>query len=414
MTKVIHAKLPRTDRGNDPNDHRDDADYLGGAAEIEDEASMVKPRKALAFTLDEIGRASLTPRCIVREYLYADVAGLISPGGVGKTTMLLREAVSIVLGRPLWGMAVDSPGWILFVTKEDPRERLGARLREIMRAMGLSIPEQQRVIENVIPLDVTGTPHKLTMVKDGNIVWQGLVDEITKTYRDDPPVMIIFDPLVSFGADEGMVNTNEQALIEVARCLVRELGSCVRYVHHSGKANAREGTTDQYTGRGGSALPDGCRMVSVLAAWNGSDPLPMGCASGDGIGIFRLERPKLSYSPPGLPTIWIRRDGFAYEHFIEIRVAPEAAAASRADQLVRFLAHGLKQAPKEYHTKTSLETLADSIGMTRAQVREAVEALRVRGRVMEMPLPKDRQQGSRKSFLYPAEIEIDLGGVVPE
>jgi len=28
MARIIHADLPRSDKGNDPNDHRDDPGYL--------------------------------------------------------------------------------------------------------------------------------------------------------------------------------------------------------------------------------------------------------------------------------------------------------------------------------------------------------------------------------------------------
>ena len=31
MTRIVSAFLPRTERGNDTNDHRDDPDYLGKA-----------------------------------------------------------------------------------------------------------------------------------------------------------------------------------------------------------------------------------------------------------------------------------------------------------------------------------------------------------------------------------------------
>jgi hypothetical protein len=372
---------------------------------------LVRPRAELALTLEEINAAVLAPRCIVENYLYADVAVLASPGGVGKTTMLLREAVCIVLGRPVWGMTVDSPGWVLFVTKEDQRERLAARLREIMRAMELTDAERARVLADVVPLDITGTPTKLTAVFDGNILWESLGEDIIAAYRDDPPALVIFDPLVSFGASESMVNDNEQALIEVARAIVKGLDCCVRYVHHTGKANAREGTTDQYSLRGGSALPDGCRMVAVLAVWNGKDTLPPACVADDDAAIFRLERPKLSYAPPNLPTIWIRREGFGYEHFAEYRLTPEQAIAARVDQLERFLASRVKADPAEYHTQKTLEAQAAVLGMSRAEIREALGLLQARTRVINAPLPQQLRQGGRQTFLCPVNLAKDFGEV---
>jgi hypothetical protein len=358
--------------------------------------------------------AQLAPRCIVDNYLFADVAVLASPGGVGKTTMLLHEAICIALGLPVWGMPVKSPGWVLFVTKEDQRERLIARLREIMRPMELTAAQEDHVLANVIPLDVTGTPTKLTAVFDGNILWESLGEEIIAAYQNDRPALVVFDPLVSFGASEGMVNDNEQALVEVARGIVKGLDCCVRYVHHTGKANAREGTTDQYSLRGGSALPDGCRMVAVLAAWNGKDHLPPACVANDDASIFRLERPKLSYAPPNQPTIWLKREGFAYDSFAEYRLTPEQATAARVDQLERFLAWCPKAPQPEFHTRNTLEAQTTIIGMTRAEIREALGILQARGRVVEAPLPQAMRKGGRQTFLCPANLakDFDVAGEV--
>ncbi|MEA3641516.1 MAG: DnaB-like helicase N-terminal domain-containing protein, partial [Lamprobacter sp.] len=89
-------------------------------------------RRVLVPSDVEIARATLAPRCIVDRYLYADVAQVVAPGGTGKTTMLLYEAAMIALGTPLWGLRIEQPGWTLFVTAEDRRERLLARLREIV------------------------------------------------------------------------------------------------------------------------------------------------------------------------------------------------------------------------------------------------------------------------------------------
>lgn len=382
-------------------------------AKDEPAAGIVKPRAELAISAAELQAASLAPRCLVENYLYADVGVVCAPGGVGKTTMLLHEGICIALGRPVWGMPVHATGWVLFVTNEDPRERLAARLREIMRAMGLTEEEQRRVREAFIPLDVTGTGTKLTFLDDGNIVWTSLAKDLADCYRDDPPDLIIFDPLVSFGASEGLVNDNEQALVNVARHLVRELGCCVRYVHHVGKVNARAQTTDQYSGRGGSALPDGCRMVAVLAAWNESDTLPAGCKAAPGVGIFKLERPKLSYARPNLPTVWIRREGFAYEHFIEYPQSPDEAAAARVEQLERYISHCVKGRPPEYHTRKTLEESATKIGMTRNALRAALATLEAQARVVTVPLPPMHRHGGRQTFLCTSDLAAQFGEVAP-
>ena len=234
--------------------------------------------------------AQLTPKCIVKNYLYADVGQIIAPGGTGKTTLLLYEAACIALGREIWGLRVECPGWTLIVSKEDQRERLIARLRAICESLDLSREETIIVRNSVIIRDVTGNALKLLFLSEGNIQRTVFAQRLVDAHRGDPPVQVIFDPTISFGASESMVNDNEDALVQVARYLVGELDCCVRYVHHTGKANARAVNVDQYSGRGGTAMPDGSRMTSTLMPAADNDVLPQGCGRGEGVSVLKLDR----------------------------------------------------------------------------------------------------------------------------
>ncbi|MBK1621641.1 hypothetical protein CKO42_25255 [Lamprobacter modestohalophilus] len=238
-------------------------------------------RRVLIPSDVEIAGAALAPRCIVDRYLYADVAQVVAPGGTGKTTLLLYEAAMIALGAPLWGLRIEQPGWTLFVTAEDRRERLLARLREIVAALELSEVQRRRVFDSVLFWDLCGSSLKLTQLIQGNVVLTRLADDLGRAHRDDRPAVVTFDPLVSFGATEQAVNDNEQALITSARRIVRTLDCCVRFVHHTGQANARATTLGPHSCRGGSALADGSRMTTVLQAWNPDDEShrrpPPGC-----------------------------------------------------------------------------------------------------------------------------------------
>ena len=370
--------------------------------------------EALVPEPDEVSTAKLAPRCIVDQYLYADVAQLIAPGGTGKTTLLLYEAACIALGRRLYGSSV-SAGRSLLVTAEDNRERLLARLREICAAMELGQADTRRVFESVLIWDVTGTGLKLASVSDGNIRPTPLAEQIAGAYRDADLALIQFDPLVSFGASEQAVNDNEQAIITAARAIVRELDCCVRFVHHTGKGNARAGAVDQYSGRGGSAMADGTRMTAVLQRLDDAEGLrpPPGCAVEPGADITVLHRPKVSYAPPNLPAVFVRRRGFEYEHFLELRQSPEEAASAKADQLERFLISQFKAG--RYWTKRQLEDIGrNEMDMTKAELRRAVVELEVSGRIAAAPLPPELRQGSRQSFLCPANCAgsvAELGAV---
>lgn len=370
----------------------------------------------LKLTEEELNGARLTPTCIVRDLIYADVAAFPGPGGTGKTTLKLYEHVCIALKRPLYGLTVEKSGWCLFVTAEDRREQLAARLREIMRAMALTDEERRTVLDRVRFWDVTGESVKLVFAHDGNVQLTSTVDTIIAAYKADPPVSVVFDPIVSFGASEGMVNDNEQAIITACRRIVKAFDCHVQLIAHTGKGNAREKTLDQYSSRGGSALPDGCRMVSVLQIWDEESPHtpPSGCTPSPNSSITILARPKLSYAPPNLPLIWIKRTGFKFETFTEIKVTREENRRAIVDQVERFIVAELKAGRK--HSRRTIESAIDSL--TRAEIRKALDALSVQGRVVERDLPKAERVGQRKTYLSAGEFNcaeiLPFTGAIPE
>ncbi|MFP5398961.1 MAG: AAA family ATPase [Gammaproteobacteria bacterium] len=268
-----------------------------------------------AITRDELHAAQLTPRCIVAGYLYADVAALIAPGGTGKTTAVLDEHVCIALGLPVWGLECVTPGPSLIVTAEDRRERLVARLREICRARALTEAQTAIVLERVRIDDVTSKPRRLTAVVADTVTPSAFADDIVAGCRMTgfAPIIVTFDPMVSFGVGESRVNDAEQGMIEAARVITAGLDCCTRYVHHSGKGNARDKAVDQYAGRGGSAMADGCRMVAVMQATDAPElAKATGVMLGEDESAFALHRPKVSYAPPQRSPIYVKRSGYAF------------------------------------------------------------------------------------------------------
>lgn len=270
------------------------------------------------FSEVEAKGAELQPRVLVENYLFADLRNLIAAGGVGKTSMLLHEAVCGALGRPIWGNAVPKPFTTVFVTKEDSREILLARLREIMRTMDLSAAERHAVYKHVFAVDLCGVAYKLAHIVGGHVEpHTENLDALVEHCKPVAPDGIIFDPLVSFTAGESRVNEAEQGVVEAARYLMRKLPNiAVDIVHHTGKMNARLGAMDQYAGRNGSALPDGSRMVAVMVACSAdsfSDGTGYPLDESGGEKGLKLGFPKMSYAAQPADKYILRR-GFHFQY----------------------------------------------------------------------------------------------------
>lgn len=363
-----------------------------------------------SFTPEELDTARLSPRCLVDHYLYADLALIAAAGGTGKTTMLIYEAVHIVLGRPLWGLKVWNPGSVLFITAEDSRELFAARLREVIAAMDLDPHERGKALSRIAVWDVSsGFVRLAELDPGGNIQLTSLADDIIAAYRDNPPAMVVFDPCVSFGPGERMVNDGEQAIVTACRRIIRGLDCCVRIVHHTGKVPAQNGALDQYAVRGGSALPDGSRMVTILSAVNGEvSGAPEGFELGPEDSGFILARAKLSYAAPQ-PKLYIRRHGYAFEYFTGTKPTKEEKAASRKAQVAkeRTAILGFVQdelAAGRRHSKKSLEDAAKVVlGIPRDRTRFAVTSLSLSGEIFEDELPQNERRGGKKTFFNLAD-----------
>ena len=416
-------------------DEKDDGDWLGeeddeddwvGDQDAEDdrvgdqdaeaelkkrmEARRVPSAKSLVPTMDEVRKAKLTARCIVENYLYADVAQLVAAGGVGKTTLVLLEMIHIALGRELWGLKVVSPGKTLLVTAEDEKEMLLARMRELMDAMDLTDEEQLYVIQHALIWDATETGRKLAKVEDysGMMLVSDLAYEIAVKYAGEEFQVVTFDPTISFGASEARVNDNEQALVMAARVIKHRLKCCVRYIHHTGQDNAREKRLDQYAGRNGTALPDGTRMTAVMhpvvpdekMKWQGAEETLPASLVADRRAYMVLSRPKLSYAPPQ-PLLWIARDGWSFEGEVGKVVTPVEREQAEYAKLNTFLLEELKLG--QTHTINSLKEKVRDHGVKRASVDRIVKRMVRAGLTDEAELPRELRAGPKTKYLRPAE-----------
>jgi RecA-family ATPase len=343
----------------------------------------------------EWNEARASPTCIVDRWFYQDVGVIIAPGGTGKTTLVLFQAIHVALGRPLFGHEVLTRGPVVLLTAEDSREQLVARLREISRSMDLSDSEVRVIQRDVRISDVSGLGFKLTKVERDSVVPSTKLDRFISAVSSLSPAIVFVDPAVSFGVGESRVNDAEQGLIEAARRIRNEVGCAVVYIHHTGKQSARLGTTDQYAGRGGSAFADGSRMVHVLhllkaAEWTNAT----GDALKDGEVGLVLSRPKMSHTPPQ-PDIFVKRSGYQFE-LAEKRGPGNSVADENADHLWELIRQ--ENAASREPTGRSLES-SKTTGMRQKPLREALAHLLATGRVEYLPSKSSGQGGARR-FLH--------------
>jgi regulatory protein RepA len=371
--------------------------FLNELAEFSERASPLNLDGPISEGEWQNARVSQPP--VIDRWFYEDVGCFIAPGGTGKTTLLLFQVIHIVLGWELFGHEVMNPGPVVMLTAEDSRETLVARLRQMAFQLQLTDEQIRSVREDVIITDVSGKGIKLTTVEKDVVMPSAQLDRLIVNIGVLNPSLVIIDPLVSFGVGESRVNDAEQGMIDAARRIRNAVKCGVIYVHHTGKANARDRTLDQYSGRGGSALADGSRMVHVLCRltpdeWTESTGYML---EGDDAG-FLLARPKMTWCPPQ-PDIYIMRRGFVFERFDHIG---ETAGAMRVNQIAddkvwQFLKDEYLKGIK--HTQNSVE---DAKVLPQKATRQAVKRLLKDQRLASEDLGTGGRGGARH-FLRPME-----------
>ena len=341
------------------------------------------------ITNDEFSLARIAPQAIIERFMYADVGVTIAAGGVGKTTLALWLAIHIVLGIPFAGRGVHRPGYVVFVTGEDTREILVARLRSIVAEMfpfgATEFAEREAIIARIrtgiVIIDVSAGVVRLTGInRDTVIVDNAAVDSLGAALEAFSPSLVIIDPAISFGVGEARVNDAEQALVQAGRRLRARLNCAIMFIHHSGKENARNATTDQYSGRGGSAFPDGSRMVFVL---NRLEPNEWAKETGEalepGESGIRLNIAKLSYCGPQAP-IFIRRKGYRFDAVSPQRQSDEETIIAEAEQAFTFIGKAVQNGVT--HSRKTLED--EDTGLSRAKLRRAIKRLIDTSRLVEV------------------------------
>jgi RecA-family ATPase len=348
---------------------------------------------------DTFEKSQPAPEFVVDDLLPNDVCGLIGAGGTSKTTLALNIATMVVLGRDCLGFRVNRPGGVLVISAEDPLDRIRFRLHKLAWDAQLGREDRTRLAYGICVEDFSDRDAKLVRLDPaGNLTETEFVDAIIDAYAPLNLSLVILDPLVSFGPGERLVNDGEQAVIRAARRIRRALNCPVLFLVHTGKANARDGATDQYSFRGGSALADGMRAVYVLQRFEKAT-LPEGIDPQDAAdgNVFQLHRAKCTDAKPWRDPLWMLRRGFRLDAVDVRQPSAEDRRKGEIDKLVTFLRAETKAGTR--HTRNTLDRARDRLEMQRNQIRDVIDRALDSRKVIERDLPEEERKGGRKTYL---------------
>lgn len=258
-------------------------------------------------------RRWLYGRHFIRRYATATIA----PGGLGKSSLELVEALAMVTGRNLLGAPVKEPLRIWYWNGEDPREEVERRLMAACLHYGITADE---IGDRLFIDSGRETPIRIaTRQRDAIAVAQPLIDALVAEIRERRIDLIIIDPFVSCHDvpenDNGAVDRVTKAWAGIA-----EAANCgVELVHHVRKAGAGQTSYSVEDARGGSAMIGAVRSARVLNGMSPEEASQAGIETEHRRRYFRVDDGKANMQPPS--------DGAAWHHLVSVELGNETTEA---------------------------------------------------------------------------------------
>lgn len=418
-----------TEHGWRPLDVEAPAKPVESAEEEVDVADLIRRTVRVEPVGPHLAEAeNYSPAEIVAGLLPGDAGGIVAPGGMGKTSVNLWLTIHVCLGRPIAGHDVVRPGPVVYITAEDDAATLRGRLAAICKAMGLSEAEKRTVADNVYLVDLSSVVARL-VVDDRRVglhrtAW---LEEIAAYFSGIRPSIIYADPVSLLGPGESASNDGMAEMLRGLRWLSRETGNaCVAATHHTGQAVAREGTRDQYAGRGGSAFADNSRFILQLdrtysrtfgfreTEWSVPRAVTEEEIRAGKVNLLLAH--KHSYQPVRATPILLVRDGWnwtPHEAHVgeDVEEANEEAQARARIELAQDMREVLDVVRAESvaghrHTRQSIEAVqhVHLVDLSRTRLRAALsEHLRL-GSLTEIRDPED----TRKRWLVAPDLPEGL------
>lgn len=242
-----------------------------------------------------------------RQWLYGRhlisgfVSLTVSPGGLGKSSLSLVEALAMSTGQDLLGEAVARPLTVWAWNGEDPGDELERRVTAACMHYGIDAPS----IGGRLYLDSgRDTPIKLaTQDRNGAVIARPVADKLIETIRDRKIDVLIVDPFVTTHSvsenDNGAVNT----AVDVWREIADKTGCAIELIHHAKKGSRAAGAEfgiDQ--ARGASALVDAVRSARFLIGMTEDEAARAGLETH--LGYFRVADGKANLAPRVDKAVW--------------------------------------------------------------------------------------------------------------
>jgi hypothetical protein len=248
--------------------------------------------------------ATLPPRQFLfgRHYQRRTVGGTVAPGGTGKSTLEMVEAVSMATARNLLDEQPGERVRVWYHNGEDNMDELNRRVAAICQHYGIPLEELAgwffMTSGNEVPLRVAKGYSTL-------MIDTPLIKCITEAIGDHKIDVATFDPLVTLHGvpenDTGKMDT----VIRIFAGIADSQDCAIELSHHTRKllpgAVGDYGVDDM---RGAGSLKDAMRAVRMLNFMAPKEAEDAGIGEYERTSYFRVDRVKANNAPPAKVATW--------------------------------------------------------------------------------------------------------------
>ena len=237
---------------------------------------------------------------ILPGFIPGTVAGLVSPGGTGKSFFALELACAVAGGHGanLLGLPVTGEGPVLYLAAEDPPEILHKRIHHIAQYMTDSVIELVNENLFLIPALASGV----------NVLESEWTAELAS--RATGCRLIVLDTLSRLHALDENKTGGAKSVMRKLEFLAKTTGAGLLYLHHISKHAAVNGAGDaQQAARGSSAFVDDARYCSFLKGMTEEEAKKLRVDPDQRAFYVRWNANKQNYALPEPDRWFARADG---------------------------------------------------------------------------------------------------------
>jgi len=195
------------------------------------------------------------------------ITAIFATGGTGKTFFGLQLAASLATGVSLEPFTPDRKRKVLYLCGEDSEEILHERLNAIYKNMPGLEENSVNLLQNLCVESLVGKDRVLLELDENrNPATTETFSRLSATIAAIPGLeVLVIDPMSRFHRLNENDNGHANAWIAALEKLQVDHNLSIIFTHHESKAQVKNGSLEESSGRGAAALRDGVRGALSMA-----------------------------------------------------------------------------------------------------------------------------------------------------